>query len=301
MKNKGIYLALAAAVISGFAVFFNKFAGKGFGDSYVFTTVKNIPVATIFLSIMFLPRFFKELKNLRRREWTYLLSIGIIGGSIPFLMFFKGLTMTSAVSAAFIHKTLFIWVGILAFLFLREKLGWPQITAFGFLFFGNLVLSGFNGLKFGTGEFLILGATLLWSVEYILAKKVLADVSSEIVGWARMFFGSIALVLFILVTGRGEGLANINLLQLKWTLISSLLLFGYVFTWYKALKLESASLVTCFLVPASLITTLLNSLFITGQFTVSELLGSLLFSTALVLFYKFRPKAELYGPAAKTI
>lgn len=301
MKNKGIYFALLAAAISGAAVFFNKFAGKAFGDSGVFTTWKNIPVAIAFLGIMFFPKFLKELKVLNKTQWIYLALIGAIGGSIPFLMFFKGLAITSAASAAFIQKTLFIWVGLLAFFFLKEKLGRMQILAFGLLFLGNLALGGFSAWKFGAGEALIFGATLLWSIEYILAKKVLAGMSPEIVCWARMFFGSVILVLFLIAAGRGGEILSLNLIQAKWIFISSALLFGYVFAWYKALKLESASLAACFLVPASLITTLLNSIFITGRYSVWQIVASLFFAAALILFYRYRPQIKNYAPASGTI
>ena len=299
MKNKGIYLALSTAVISGFAVFFNKFAGSFWNDSFVFTTVKNIPVGLAFLGIIFAPKFFKEIKKLNKKQWVYLLSISLIGGTIPFLMFFKGLTLTSAANAAFIHKTLFIWVGFLAMIFLKEKLGKIQLGAFGLLFAGNFILGGLKSWQFGAGDFLIFGAAILWSVEYILAKKVLADTSPEIVGWARMFFGSVFLILFLTATGRANGLLSINLLQAKWILLSSAMLFGYVFTWYKALKLENASLVTCLLVPASLITTLLNSIFVTGRFSAGQAYASLLFSLALVLIIKFRPQ-KFYAIAKQT-
>ena len=50
--------------------------------------------------------------------------IGVIGGSVPFILFFNGLAMASAPSAAFIHKTLFVWVVLLAVPFLGERLGW---------------------------------------------------------------------------------------------------------------------------------------------------------------------------------
>jgi drug/metabolite transporter (DMT)-like permease len=90
------------------------------------------------------------------------------------------------------------------------------------------------------------------------------------------------------------------LAQAKWMALSSLLLFGYVFAWYKALKLENASLVTCFLVPASLITTLLNSVFVTGRFTLGQAEVAIFFSVALLLLSKFRSKTNAYEPAAKT-
>jgi drug/metabolite transporter (DMT)-like permease len=301
MKNKGIYFALATAVISGLAVFLNKFAGKAFGDACIFTTLKNIPVGLVFFGMIFAPKFLKELRSLNKKQWSLLLLIGAIGGSIPFLLFFKGLAASSAVNAAFIHKTLFIWVGILAVFFLKEKLGLPQIVAFALIFAGNILLGGFNSWKFGVGEIMIFGATLLWSAEYVLAKKVLAGVSAEIAAWARMFFGSIFLVLFLLFTGRAGGLADINLIQAKWILLLSTLLFGYVFTWYKALKSERASLVTCLLVPASLITALLNSVFITGKFSAEQVASAILFSAAVILFLKFRPPARIYEQAGKTI
>ncbi len=287
MKNKGIYFALTATLISGFAIFANKFAGKAFGDSGVFTTLKNIPVAVLFLGIILLPKFFKELKMLSRTQWAYLLLIGAAGGSIPFLMFFKGLTLTSAASAAFIQKTLFIWVGFLAFFFLKERLGRMQIAAFVLLVLGNLVLGGFSLLKFGLGEALILGATIFWSIEYILAKKVLASVSSEIVAWARMFFGSVILVLFLIITGRGGQILALSAAQAEWILLSSALLFIYVFAWYKALKSEAASVVTCILVPASLITTLLSSIFVTGRYSLEQAAAGIIFSASLVLLVSF--------------
>lgn len=289
MKNKGIYLALATAVISGFAVFVNKFASKAFSGPFVFTTAKNIGVALILVSIILLPKFIKQLRALNKKQWSYLLLIGLIGGSIPFLMFFKGLTMVSSGNAALIHKTLFIWVGILAVVFLKEKLGRLQILAFIALFAGNLLLLGFKGWEFGAGDGLIFGATLFWAVEFILAKKVLRDLSSEIVAWGRMFFGSIFLLGFLGATGRMGGLFSLEAGQLKWLLLSCPLLFGYVFTWYKALKYEKASIVTVALVPASLITTLLNSIFITGIFSLKQLIVSLLFTGGIFVFYKFRP------------
>ena len=290
MKNKGIYLALTTAVISGFAVFLNKFATKAFGDPYVFTTAKNIGVALLLLSIILLPKFLKELKNLNKKQWFYLLLIGLIGGSIPFLMFFKGLTMVSSGNAALIHKTLFIWVGVLAMIFLKEKLGRLQILAMIVLLAGNFVLLGFKGWQFGVGDGLIFGATLFWAVEFVLAKKVLRDLSSEIVAWGRMFFGSLIVVGFMVGTGRMGTVLNIEWSALKWLFLSCPLLFGYVFTWYKALKYEKASVVTVALVPASLITTLLNSIFITGIFSLKQLIVSLLFTGGIFVFYKYRPK-----------
>ncbi|NQU84107.1 MAG: DMT family transporter [Parcubacteria group bacterium] len=290
MKYKGIYLALATALISGFAVFLNKFGATEFGEPFLYTTLKNVGVALIFFGIILLPKLWKEIKKLDKKQWLYLWTIGLIGGSVPFLMFFKGITMTSSANAGFIHKTLFIWVSILAFFFLKERLGKIQIFALILLFGGNFMLFGLSSWQFGVSDLLILGATLLWSAEYMFAKKLLKNLSSEVVAWGRMFLGSLILIGFVLATGRGEGMLSITFDQIKWLLVSVPLLFGFVFTWYKALKYAPASTVTCFLVPASLITTFLNSIFITHKYTIEQAGASIIFVVALVLFYKFRPK-----------
>lgn len=302
MKNKGIYFALATALVSGFSVFLNKFAQANFTDAYVFTTLKNVGVAILIVAVFLFPKIWQEIKGLTRKQWGFLILVGIIGGSIPFLLFFKGLTLTSAINAAFIHKTLFIWVSFLAWFFLREKFGKLQILALGLILAGNILLGGLKSWNFGVGELMIFGATLFWSIEYIFAKKLLKNLSPEMVAWGRMFIGAIVLLLFLVFTNRAEDLFSLNLLQWKWLALSSILLFAFVVFWYRALKLEPASIVTCFLVPASLITTILQNIFVSHQYSPTQLLSGLAFVGALTLLYLARTKARKYETeAAKTI
>jgi len=60
--RKGIYFALATALISGFAIYINCFAVMGMKDPFVFTTVKNLAVAQMFLALVILPRALPEMK-----------------------------------------------------------------------------------------------------------------------------------------------------------------------------------------------------------------------------------------------
>ena len=194
---------------------------------------------------------------------------------MPFLLFFKGLSLTSATSAAFIHKTLFIWVSLLAVWFLGEKIGKLQYLALGLLFLGNITMLGLKFMTLGWPELLILAATLMWAVEYIIAKKVLANVPGEIVAWSRMFFGAIILLAYLLFTGQAQYLVSLNVSQLFWVGISSLLLLGYVMTWYKSLQYLPAVTVTSILVLASPVTTCLE-IIITNKINLFQIAGSLL-------------------------
>jgi drug/metabolite transporter (DMT)-like permease len=272
--NKGLVLVLGTALISGISVFLNKFAVAAVSNSDVFTTAKNLSVGLILTALVLTPLFFNKLKKINKGDWIKLGLVGIIGGSIPFLLFFKGLSLTTPTSAAFIHKTLFVWVSLLAIWFLKEKIGKLQYLALGLLFVGNITLLGFKFMNLGWPELLVLLATLMWAIEYIIAKKVLANVPGEIVAWARMFLGSIILLAYLVITGQAHYLAGFNWNQWYWIVISSILLLGYVLTWYKALQYLPAVTVTSILVLASLITTCLDMVF-SHKVTIFQITGSL--------------------------
>jgi len=297
--NKGLYLVLGTALISGVSVFLNKFAVKVISNSDVFTTIKNLLVGLILSGIVLTPFLFSKLKKVTKHEWLKLGLIGIIGGSVPFLLFFKGLSLTTATSAALIHKTLFIWVSILAIWFLREKIGKLQYLALALLFLGNFTILGFKFMNFGYGELLVLIATLMWAIEFVIAKKILKNIDSEIVAWARMFLGSIILLVYLAITSQIQELISLNLNQLSWVAISSALLLGYVLTWYKALKYLPAVTVTSILVLASPITTCLE-IIISHKFNIYQIGGSLLMTLACgLIIYSVRKIKDVQVSAPK--
>lgn len=278
-----IGLALVTAVISGVATFIAKKAVTVVSDPVVFTLLKNVVVAMLLIGLIVVFTKFRELKGLKRQDWVKLIAIGVVGGSIPFILFFTGLTMTTAVSAGLIHKTLFIWVALLAVPFLKERIGWMQAVAFILLIGGSFALGGFKGFQFGLGELMILLATLFWAVENIIAKKALANLSSLVVAGARMVFGSVILLAVVGFQGNLSLIGGLNLEQWLWTLIPALFLVGYVTTWYTALKHAPASLVASLLVPAALITNVLSLVFLDKAFTFTEIGGSVLFLAAITL------------------
>jgi len=236
-----------------------------------------------------------ELSQLSKRQILTLLAVGLIGGAIPFVLFFTGLTMTSATSAALIHKTLFIWVAIMAVPLLKERVSVLQWLGIIALFGANLLIGGFKGFEFNIGELMILGATLMWSVENVLAKKLLTDLSAITVSGARMIIGSAALIVYLLVT---EGLPNLTAVsgaEWGWTLLTSALLLGYVITWYSALKRAPATYVATLLVLATLVTNVLSAIFITHKFTWPQAVAAALFvgGASLTVLLAFRSRQTL--------
>ena len=294
----GIYLALGTAAISGVSVFVNGFAVKQFPDPATFTTLKNAVAAILLVGALVaaggMPR------RLASRGWLGLAALGVIGGSLPFLLFFTGLAEASAPAAAVIHKTLFIWVALLAAVLLRERLGGWQIGALGVLLVATLMVQPPGGVTWGGGESLIAIATGFWAVETIVARRLLASVPPLMAGAGRMGFGLVILVGYLLVTGRAGVLAQLGWAQWAWVLGTGILLAGYVGTWYAALQRAPAAMVAAVLTVGAPITAGLQVISTGTVPAPGPLAGYLLMLLAVggVAFVMLRRSARMQAAAA---
>jgi drug/metabolite transporter (DMT)-like permease len=262
----GLALALAAAVISGFSVYINSFgvhAWNADGGATVYTTAKNLVAAIVLIGVLAVVRNHSgEGVAVPRqpRQWAGLAAIAVIGGSVPFVLFFEGLARVSSTNAAFIQKTLVIWVALLAVPLLRERLTIWHVAAIAGLVWGQALLGGgLSGIRMGTGEAMIFAATLLWAVETIVASRLLHDLPVLTVATARMGGGVVILIGYVLATTRWSEITAAGWHQWSWALATGLLLAAYVGTWYAALARAGAIDVTALLVPGAIITALLQS------------------------------------------
>jgi drug/metabolite transporter (DMT)-like permease len=260
-RSAGIALAFVTACISGVSIYLNGRAVKHFSDQTVYTTGKNLVAAVILVAFALIAARRAPAgssPSVTRRQWLQLFTVGVIGGSVPFVLFFEGLARQEATQAAFIQKTLVIWVALLAVPLLKERLGWPHYLAIALLVAGQAWLVGSAGhIAFGQGEALILGATLLWAVEVVYVKHLIGPLSPRLLAAARMGFGAAILLAWVAVSGKWSGLTGLDAGQWRWILLTGLLLTGYVATWYQALARAQAVDVTAVLVFGAVITALL--------------------------------------------
>lgn len=257
--HKGIILAFVTAIISGIAIFYSKISVAKI-DPLILATTRNGLVGLFFIIYFLATNNFKQLFKLTKKELLLLLGIGVIGGSIPFYLFFSGIKLIGAQNANIIHKSLFIWVAILSIFLLKEKVNVKYLIAGLLVFIGTYFFTPFK-LMFGRGEQFIFVATLFWSLENILAKKVLSNTSSELVGLFRMVLGGGILLLITLFSGKGKLLTGLSFFQWQTIFIGGSILFFYVFTWYKALKYAPASLVALILTFSVVVGNVLNGSF----------------------------------------
>ena len=262
----GILFALLAALISGISIFYNKLIIVRGIDPLIFNIIKNGGTAII-LSLFFLWRRQNIVNKISKDNlWKKLILIGVFGGSIPFILFFQGLTKVAAINANLIQKTLFIWVAILAIPILREKIHPLAIIGYLLVIYANFFIGGVSGFKFSIFEGMILTATILWAIENIIAKKTLKETDSSVVAWGRMTFGVLVLIMAAIVSGKSDLIFKLSPDQAMPILGSIILLTLYVSSWYKALKLAPATTVTAILVLATPITNILSAIFITHNF-----------------------------------
>lgn len=305
-RRTGLVLALVTATISAFSVYVNSLGVRAFESATVYTTAKNA-VAALLLGVVALAgaawahssrEGSSPPEPLRMRDRLGLLAIGIVGGSVPFVLFFEGLARATSPQAAFIHKTLVVWVAILAVLILRERLGWPHYLAIALLILGQVGLSRAGLFPLDTGALMILAATLLWSVEVVIAKRVLARVPSRTVAIARMGLGTVVLVLWVAVQGQFAALFAFSATQLQWLALTGLLLAGYVGFWFAALARAQAVDVTAILVVGAvgtaLIAGVLDGVALAPQ---APWLVILVLGTALVGWSMVRRPAGVLPPA----
>lgn len=269
-------MVLSTALISGFSIFINKY-GVSFSNPFVYTFVKNALVAIILTSLFFSIKDFNLLKKINRKQWLNLVIIGLVGGSVPFLLFFQGLSMTSAAEGSFIHKSLFIFTSILSVYFLKERINKFFVLGAGMILLGNVAVIVNLSWVLGYGDFLIFLSVLFWSAENVLSKRSLRELDGKIVAWGRMFFGAVFILIFLFSRGQLKEISDFSIQQAGWAVLASVLLFFYVFTWYNGLKLVPLSTASSVLVLGSPITTFLSALAM-GKISVTDI-----FSTAAIL------------------
>jgi drug/metabolite transporter (DMT)-like permease len=250
----GVVLAIGAALISGLAIYLNAFAVKQLPDAAAYTTLKNAVAAAILIAAALAFGAARDLRRIERSSWPAVVLVGVVGGGIPFILFFVGLAQASAPSAAFIQKTLFVWVALLAVPFLGERLGLVPIGALAVLLAGQALVLPPTGMRWGMGETLILIATLMWGAETILVKHLLAAVPAQVMAALRMGIGLIVLVGYLGLAGKLSIVVGLNGAQWSWALLTGVILAAYVATWFAALRRAPASVVASVLVLGAVVT-----------------------------------------------
>ena len=255
----GYAFAALAATISGVSVYVNSLGVKSFADPVLYTALKDGFVGLLLLlPLVVSPGWRAEYRRLDRRTWAWLLALALTGGSVPFALFFTGLQMTTAATGAVINHFQFVLVAFFALIFLKEAIRPALWAGFSVLLLGTLLGSNLHALQWNRGAWLIAASTVLFAIDFVIAKHLLRGLATLTVMTARMTIGTALLLVYVLATGRLAPVAHLGPAQWQFVGITGLLLLAFTVTTFTAIRNASVSAVLAIGAAAPIITTLLQ-------------------------------------------
>jgi len=211
-----------------------------------------------------------------------ILSVGLIGTVFAPLAYFLGLTQTFAVNAALIAHLQPLFVSILGFLFLREKMhkhdvvGGILIGIAVFLITGRTVDNIVN-LKLGNlGDFVVLLATLGWASVAIPGKRLTRHLSSVVIVSYRFLVASIVFLPLLLF------LNQLVIKSIYQVILGVTVGLGYIF-YYEGLKRIKAAQVAITELSSPFFAVILAWILLGEYTTIIQNVGAILLVTGLMI------------------
>ena len=233
----GYRLALLAAAISGVSIYVNSFGVRMLPDATLYTTLKNSVTGVLLLvPIIVLAKHRAELRRLSRRNVLWLLALAVVGGSVPYVLFFAGLQMTTAATGSLLNHAQFIVVAVLAVPLLRERVSGIAWAGLALLAAGSVAGVDLQALRLNQGALLVLASTVLFAGGVVLARHLLADLSPELVMAAKMSAGAVLLIAWSAVTGHLAAAASLTAAQWGIALGTGLILVAFTVVTTYALR-----------------------------------------------------------------
>jgi drug/metabolite transporter (DMT)-like permease len=279
-ETKGVVLAILAAVVSGIAIPANKFFIVNL-DPAVFTAVRAVIIGAVFFVIASY-QARSQHRKFRTVPWKYLLAIAVLGGAAAFLLYFTGLKLTTAGRAAFLyHSVLTIGTVVLAAAFLSERINKKMGLALAVMIAGTAILyvSQVTPSQLWSnpslGDLLIIAASILWAIEYVISRKaMMLGETNFVVSFARMFFGGLILFGFVILTGNVSVLLKLSVQEWINIGVSTLLLFADVLFWYWSIRYINVSKATTLLLLAPVISLVGGIVFLQEPAPLLQVAGS---------------------------
>lgn len=281
----GYVAATAAACVSGVSIYVNAATVKTFADPVLYTAIKDGFVGLVLLvPLIFLPAQRAVYRTLSRKTWMWLIAIALTGGSIPFALNFTGLKLTTAATGAVLNHLQFVFVALLAAIFLRERIRPVMWFAFVVLLLGTLLGTDLHALNWNGGAVLILLSSVFYAIDFVIAKYLLRGLPTLTVMTARMTMGTAILFLYVIALGHIGGILRLNGSQWALAAFTGFLLLLFTVTTFTAIRHASVSTVLAIGAASPIITTLLQ-VGIAGQLALTpvDLLGLVLIVAAAVV------------------
>jgi drug/metabolite transporter (DMT)-like permease len=230
----------------------------------------------------------KQFAFPEKSEWLYFALLGFIGVTFHQWLQANGLKTAQATTTAWIISSTPVFIAILSWLVLKEKLSWLGVggialAALGVLLVvskGNL-MALFTGKEGTIGDLLVFISAPNWAVYTILSRRGLARHPAARMMFYVMLLGWLFTTVWIF--GFGPGLSEIS--QLTFKGCGAILMLGILgsglayIAYYDALQVLPASQLGAFLNIEPLVTAILATMMIGEAITIISLIGG-----AIIIF-----------------
>lgn len=255
----GYVFAALAAAISGVSIYVNSLGVRMFSDPVLYTALKDGFVGLVLLvPLLFSAGWRAEYERLDRKAWILLVALALSGGSVPFALFYSGLQLTTASTGALVNHFQFVLVALFAVAFLKERIRpamWAGLTV---LLFGTLLGTQLDTLAWNAGAWLVAASTVLFAIDFVIAKQLLRNLATLTVMTARMTLGTAMLFGYIVVTGRLAPISQLTETQWAILVVTGVLLLLFTTATFTAIRHASVSAVLAIGAAAPIVTTLLQ-------------------------------------------
>jgi len=275
--------ALFAATVWGASFIATKVALEDVSPVTIVWMRFSMGIVVLGLAVALQKQFTLPKKN----EWGYFALLGFLGITFHQWLQSNGLKTSEAGTTAWIVATTPVFMALLGWLILKEKLDW--IKSFGILlaFFGVLVVvsdGNIASISIGTvgapGDALVLASAVNWSIFSALSRRGLKTYSASLMIFYVMSFGWIFTSVLFVGTGSYIELPALSLNG--WMGVTFLGIFcsglAYI-AWYDALQALSTAATGVFLYIEPLVA-MVVAFFVLGEgITIASLIGG-----AVILF-----------------
>lgn len=276
-----IYIKL---VIAAFFWASSAIAGKLMLETFLPSqiTFLRFGFATIILILFVL--FKKETPTISFKEHFKLALLGVVGVSLCYYFYFKGLNLSSALNAGLIEATIPLITLAISIGIKEEKFNIKNSIGFTLAYIGVLIVvtkldfSVIVHSKYNMGDLLLLISTLCFGIYNILVKKIDFTFHSQKIKLLYIFmYGSIALVPWIYFDSLHVDLNwNFSLFNLMLILILSLgaSVLAYIF-FNEGIKKLGASKASSFINLVPILTIILAIVILKEPLSLSQSIGSI--------------------------
>jgi drug/metabolite transporter (DMT)-like permease len=236
-----------------------------------------------------------------RQDWLYLALLGFLGITFHQWLQSTGLVTALATTTGWIVASMPVFMALLGWLFLKEKMIWLQVTGILLSALGVLLVVTRGDLlqlaagKFGsTGDLLVLISAPNWAVFSVLSRKGLKKYTATLMMFYVMAFGWLfSSILFLFQGGFGQighipwdGWAGIAFLGIFCSGVA------YIF-WYDALQALPVAQTGAFLYLEPVVTVIVAALILGENLYIATLLGGGMILAGVWMVNRKKPKQKI--------